>query len=400
MKPLDWHYKRPELAETYLKQVGLGPVFRVALLGVRRIGKTAFLIKDVIPKAEELNFHPVYINMWDNREAPHETIISKLNEHIAALASSSSESLKRLFRSDVTKFEINAGVAKATIDSSTVKPKLVSPSHITQISDALVRLNQLADRADKRLLFILDEIQHLNENSEFIPIQSCLRTNFDTYHETSVIFAGSSRGGVAAMFNTKSERFKVNGKSQSIEMPFFDSARLIEFPLLDREFINYQMTVVKKGFDIDSFDFDMLEACFEAYDFSPFWFRRLLEKLITRTMTLENAHQSILLSIREHNKIDTTVKSFNLIDKLVYLRIYSSVQPLSAESVEYYIRHIKEIEGRDVKFDKTRNSASASLRKLERNRIVTIHQNEYFFEVTGLYAAIKEDIENTPKKGN
>jgi len=394
MKPLDWHYKRPELAEGYLKQVGLGPVFRIALLGVRRIGKTAFLIKDIIPKAEELGFHPVYINMWDNRDAPHETIISKLNDHIKALSSSSKESIKQLMKSEVTKFEINAGVAKATIDTSTVKPQLVSPSHVTQISDALIRLNKLADAADKRLLFILDEIQHLNSTNEFIPIQSCLRTNFDTYHETSVIFAGSSRGGVAAMFNTRSENFKVNGKTEVVEMPFFDSARLTEFPLLDSGFVEYLMGVVKSGFDIDSFDVDELERCFQAYDYSPFWFRRLLEQLISRTLTLEDAHKSILLSIREHNRIDEIIKKMNLIDKLVYLRLYCDIQPLSSDSVNWYMQQIKSIDKKDVSFDKARNSATASIRKLERNQIVTIHQNEYFFEITGLQDAIKENLES------
>lgn len=394
MKPLDWHYKRPELAEGYLKQVGLGPVFRIALLGVRRIGKTAFLIKDIIPKAEELGFHPVYINMWDNRDAPHETIISKLNEHIKALSSSSKESIKQLMKSEVTKFEINAGVAKATIDTSTVKPQLVSPSHVTQISDALIRLNKLADAAGKRLLFILDEIQHLNSTNEFISIQSCLRTNFDTYHETSVIFAGSSRGGVAAMFNTRSENFKVNGKTEVVEMPFFDSARLTEFPLLDSGFVEYLMGVVKSGFDIDSFDVDELERCFQAYDYSPFWFRRLLEQLISRTLTLEDAHKSILLSIREHNRIDEIIKKMNLIDKLVYLRLYCDTQPLSSDSVNWYVQQIKSIDKKDISFDKARNSATASIRKLERNQIVTIHQNEYFFEITGLQDAIKENLES------
>ncbi|HHJ3076823.1 TPA: hypothetical protein ACPVZG_000619 [Vibrio parahaemolyticus] len=394
MKPLDWHYKRPELAEGYLKQVGLGPVFRIALLGVRRIGKTAFLIKDIIPKAEELGFHPVYINMWDNRDAPHETIISKLNDHIKALSSSSKESIKQLMKSEVTKFEINAGVAKATIDTSTVKPQLVSPSHVTQISDALIRLNKLSDAADKRLLFILDEIQHLNSTNEFIPIQSCLRTNFDTYHETSVIFAGSSRGGVAAMFNTRSENFKVNGKTEVVEMPFFDSARLTEFPLLDSGFVEYLMGVVKSGFDIDSFDVDELERCFQAYDYSPFWFRRLLEQLISRTLTLEDAHKSILLSIREHNRIDEIIKKMNLIDKLVYLRLYCDIQPLSSDSVNWYMQQIKSIDKKDISFDKARNSATASIRKLERNQIVTIHQNEYFFEITGLQDAIKENLES------
>ncbi|ELP5902564.1 hypothetical protein QTV49_004604 [Vibrio vulnificus] len=394
MKPLDWHYKRPELAEGYLKQVGLGPVFRIALLGVRRIGKTAFLIKDIIPKAEELGFHPVYINMWDNRDAPHETIISKLNDHIKALSSSSKESIKQLMKSEVTKFEINAGIAKATIDTSTVKPQLVSPSHVTQISDALIRLNKLADADDKRLLFILDEIQHLNSTNEFIPIQSCLRTNFDTYHETSVIFAGSSRGGVAAMFNTRSENFKVNGKTEVVEMPFFDSARLTEFPLLDSGFVEYLMSVVKSGFDIESFDVVQLEKCFQAYDYSPFWFRRLLEQLISRTLTLEDAHKSILLSIREHNRIDEIIKKMNLIDKLVYMRLYCDIQPLSSDSVNWYMRQIKKIDKRDISFDKARNSATASIRKLERNQIVTIHQNEHFFEITGLQDAIKENLES------
>lgn len=394
MNPLDWHYNRLDLAEEYLRQVGLGPVFRKVLVGARRTGKTAFLIKDIIPKSEELGFHPVYINMRDNRDAPHETIISKLNDHIKALSSSSKESIKQLMKSEVTNFEINAGVAKATIDTSTVKPQLVSSSHVTQISDALIRLNQLVDASDKRLIFILDEIQHLNSTNEFIPIQSCLRTNFDTYHETSVIFAGSSWGGVAEMFNTQTKSFKVSGKTVVVEMPFFDSACLTQLPLLDGGFVEYLMGVIKLGLDIDYFDVDELKKCFQVYDYSPFLFRRLLEQLISRTLTLEDAHKSILLSIREHNRIDETLKRMNLIDKLVYMQIYCDIQPLSSDSVNWYIRQIKDIEKNEISFDKARNSATASVRKLERNKIVTIHKNEYFFEITGLQYAIKENLES------
>jgi predicted AAA+ superfamily ATPase len=133
MKSINWYFNRTALADNYLKSVGLSPIPRITLLGVRRIGKTAFLLNDIAPKAIESGFFPVYINMWANLSAPQEHILNSLNDYINIQESGSSSSISSLLSSEVKKLDINLGVIKASVDSS--KPaKPVATSQIEEIN--------------------------------------------------------------------------------------------------------------------------------------------------------------------------------------------------------------------------------------------------------------------------
>ena len=98
MKTVEWHFSRTELADIYLRNVGLGPIARMAMLGVRRIGKTAFLLNDLGPRAIELGFYPVYINMWANLAAPQEHILNMLDEYLHALQTDTKVSVANLLK--------------------------------------------------------------------------------------------------------------------------------------------------------------------------------------------------------------------------------------------------------------------------------------------------------------
>ncbi|MCJ8274566.1 MAG: hypothetical protein MJK04_34855, partial [Psychrosphaera sp.] len=223
MKPINWYFNRAALADNYLKSVGLGPIPRIALLGVRRIGKTAFLLNDVAPKAIESGFFPVYINMWANLSAPQEHILNTLNDYINIQKSGSVGSISALLSSEVKKLDINLGIIKASVDTN-VPAKPVGTSNIEEINRLLKKLVKLTAEKDQRLLFILDEIQHLNTSAEFLPVQACLRTQFDTFEDICVIYAGSSRAGVSPMFkkDTTVKDIQVENKSEAFEFIIYE----------------------------------------------------------------------------------------------------------------------------------------------------------------------------------
>ena len=48
-----WHYPRPKLAEKYLKVFDIGLIAAQGLFAKRRMGKSEFLEKDLLPAAHE-----------------------------------------------------------------------------------------------------------------------------------------------------------------------------------------------------------------------------------------------------------------------------------------------------------------------------------------------------------
>ena len=71
-----WHYPRPKLAEKYLKVFDIGLIAAQGLFAKRRMGKSEFLEKDLLPAAQEHGYLTAYVNLWDARKHPR--IIRKL----------------------------------------------------------------------------------------------------------------------------------------------------------------------------------------------------------------------------------------------------------------------------------------------------------------------------------
>ncbi|WP_372882362.1 hypothetical protein [Psychromonas sp.] len=382
MRQVDWHYKRPELAARYLKSVGLSPISRIALLGVRRIGKTAFILKDLVPKASELGFLPVYLNIWENQESPQEHIIFTLERYICSIKSNPKQSIKELLASEVKKLDINLGVIKATVDTSSAH-SAVTPSEVSQISEQIREIIRLAKELDKRPLFIIDEVQILNSSEKFLPIQACLRTNFDTFDEICAIYAGSSRGGVAAMFNQKESEVLSGEKFTKREMPFYNSASLVEFPHLEPECIDFFRGVLVDRFAIDC-PREKLSAAFRKLDYSPFWLRMLLTEMTANMQDVESAMKTIKGKIEVDGALDYITAALNKLDKLVYLRLHGTRSKYSQEDMQYYSDGM----GKPVNKSSVQNAIS----KLKRLKLVTEYDAGMFFEKAGLKAYIEKDL--------
>ncbi|MDO6526612.1 hypothetical protein Q4519_13055 [Motilimonas sp. 1_MG-2023] len=382
MRQVDWHYKRPELATQYLKSVGLSPISRIALLGVRRIGKTAFLLKDLAPKASELGFVPIYLNIWENEESPQEHIIMTLDRFISSMKSSAKQSIKDLLASEVKKLDINLGLIKATVDTSTVHTT-VTPSEISQISEQIKEVIRLANEMNKRPLFIIDEVQILNSSEKFLPLQACLRTNFDTFDEICAIYAGSSRGGVAAMFNQKEAEVLSGDKFAKREMPFYNSASLVEFPHLEPECIDFFLGVLAQRFSINCAKRELSDA-FKELDYSPFWLRMLLTEMTANMQDVSSAMKTIKGKIEVDGALDYITVGLSKLDKLVYLRLHGTRSKYSQQDMLFYSEQM----GKSIKKSSVQNAIS----KLKRLKLVTEYDAGMFFEKAGLKAYIEKDL--------
>jgi hypothetical protein len=375
MKPVNWYFNREALADNYLKSVGLSPIPRITLLGVRRIGKTAFLLNDVAPKAIELGFFPIYINMWANLTAPQEHITHTLNDYINIQKTGAASSISELLSSEVKKLDINLGVIKATVDTN-VPAKPVATSQIEEINRLLKKLVNLAAQKELRLLFILDEIQHLNTAEAFLPVQACLRTQFDTFENICVIYAGSSRGGVSAMFNNDT----ANVGQKRLSMPFYNSASLVDFPRLDNKFVEFYHATLNDNFGLE-YNLEGLIECFSSLDYSPFWFRTLVSELTTNRIPLKEAMAKVSARIRLDGGLDEIITKMTPLDKVVFVRICHYQALYSKTALDDYAQQL----GRKV----NKGSVQSVVSKLKKSGVITEADNKFFIEKVGLYEILK-----------
>jgi hypothetical protein len=73
-----WHYPRPKLAEKYLKVFDIGLIAAQGIFAKRRMGKSEFLEKDLLPAARGHQYLTAYVNLWDARKHPASSLIAAL----------------------------------------------------------------------------------------------------------------------------------------------------------------------------------------------------------------------------------------------------------------------------------------------------------------------------------
>lgn len=67
LQPDPWHFARPELADSYLEAFDLKLSSARGLFARRRMGKTEFLRRDLLPAAQQRGYLVAYTNLWDSR---------------------------------------------------------------------------------------------------------------------------------------------------------------------------------------------------------------------------------------------------------------------------------------------------------------------------------------------
>jgi hypothetical protein len=73
-----WLYPRPKLAEKYLKVFDIGLIVAQGLFAKRRMGKSEFLEKDLLPAARKHSYLTAYVNLGDARKHLASSLIAAL----------------------------------------------------------------------------------------------------------------------------------------------------------------------------------------------------------------------------------------------------------------------------------------------------------------------------------
>lgn len=206
-----WHYPRTILANQVVDLFETGLSSALVFFAPRRMGKTEFLQKDVLPASHRKGWRVWYfsfldMNTGDASGAMFERGLYAFAETVGVLPKS--------FK--IKKME--GGAAGIHLGVEFQKGVQTQPDFKEIIA--------LLAQSDKVLL-LLDEIQTLTKYPESERFIAGLRTALDIHKDTvKVIFTGSSREGLRQMFSQSSA-------------PFFHFGQNLPFPELDKNFTDH-----------------------------------------------------------------------------------------------------------------------------------------------------------------
>ncbi|MHB8236188.1 MAG: ATP-binding protein [Acidithiobacillus ferrivorans] len=218
-----WHYPRTALADQYLKTLGIGLSKSLVLFAQRRMGKTEFLRKDLLPAAEMAGYITIYVSLWESREDPKSVLLDAIRK--AAEGEGIISGVWRRLSRPESKIGVgtNAGTvgAQASWEQGTAEAS-------DRMLDLRQWMNTLAQKKNPTLLLV-DEIQTLADEKRYGALVAALRSALDKHgDQIKAVFTGSSSEGLWRMF-------------QMEKAPFFQFSHQIPFPQLGPEFVQHML---------------------------------------------------------------------------------------------------------------------------------------------------------------
>lgn len=218
-----WHYPRNELASLIINGMKSDLIDRSTIFAPRKSGKTEFILKDLLPLAEEQGMLVVYVDFWRDKTNPQQVFIN------AAL---SAMTKKKTWMSQVKdnmgfKLDVALDGFKVGVGSKNAEQTL----SLEQTFSALE-----ACKAD--ILLLLDEVQHLAtkpEDESFINFTAALRSFMANRNDKKVkgVFTGSSQDALSKLF-------------AATDAPFYDSAQTLPFKPLSEGFVEACLNTFEK----------------------------------------------------------------------------------------------------------------------------------------------------------
>lgn len=327
------YYPRTQLAENLVRNLADGISSAFTLFAPRRMGKTQFLLNDIIPIAKSMGFNLFYFSfMNENTQAVQSDLKTALLKFSHVISPTNQlSSIKRI------------GILGVELETQ--------ESEFVELSISEI-LNQIAND-DKPTLMLLDEVQELvrMKNSEGV-IRS-LRTGLDTNkHKIKVIFTGSSTNGLRAMFNDS-------------KAPFFHFSHAIDFPTLDQKFTDFLADIYyqRTGKEIDKTIFFQL---FAKLNHTPLYLRAITQDMIINPdLPLEKAAQIRLQQMYEQSDYQAIWQKLSALDKLLLIAI------LNGESGFYKTETRQQLASRLGVQEISTSALQTALKKLERHELIT-----------------------------
>lgn len=338
-----WHFARPELAQAYLNAFALGLTAARGLFARRRMGKTEFLCKDLLPAAVENKYLVAYTNLWDT-STPDVAIVSALAQALEprglrAVLSAVGKPVKTLRASARL-----PGGAEGSIEAELSQLQADSATTMREV------LRQL-DQQKKPLLLVIDEAQVLAkaEHSQFA---RALRAALDIRKDRiKVVFAGSSETTLRDMFARSSE-------------PFYNWAPLEPFPLLGDEFVAFTVELTNR-LARNTLTLAGGKRAFEALHRTPEFFKRFIERfMLYQFEGVDAALKHTKEAVFSDEHFLKQWSAVNAPDQAVLTMIASGGSDLYSAAG---LRHLSAVLGGPV----TRSTASHALRRLQDANVVT-----------------------------
>jgi hypothetical protein len=268
LPPDPWHFVRPELADGYLDAFDLKLSAARGLFARRRMGKTEFLRRDLLPAAQERGYLVAYTNFWDSRSSPASALVSALAD---ALEPQGVKAVLAKLGKPVQKVKASAKIPGGV--EGALEAELSAPQ--TDTAAALREVLRQLDRQKKPLLLVIDEAQVL-ARAEHADFAHALRAALDVRKERiKVIFAGSSETTLREMFARASE-------------PFYNWAALEPFPLLGDEFVAFTIKLMNR-MARHRLSLEQGKFAFEELHRTPEFFKRFIERYMLYQLDGEEA---------------------------------------------------------------------------------------------------------------
>ncbi|RZT42157.1 AAA family ATPase [Cupriavidus agavae] len=222
-------YRRPDLARQMARQLlhpGVldeGLRSGLFLSGLRRIGKTTFVLNDLIPALEELGALVIYVDLWsDTQRSPSTLILAAVKKALADLESPGSavtRRLRRLTGADVSALGFKFGFK---LDS------LGEPGGAT-LAQAL---GEVVDQARTDVVLIVDEVQHAitsDEGNQMLLALKAARDAINPRPDTPGHFLFVGTGSHRALVGELTAR-----RNQA-----FTGATSVAYPVLGKPYVDH-----------------------------------------------------------------------------------------------------------------------------------------------------------------
>ena len=226
---MSYVFKRPELAHQMARQLLHPSVLDeglrsgLFLSGLRRIGKTTFLVNDLIPALEDLGAIVIYVDLWSDTQRSPATLIrdairEKLSE-LESLPAAAVRKLRRLAGADIGALGFKFGFKLDTLGE---------PGGAT-LAQAL---KEVVDQGRTDVVLIVDEVQHAITSEEGNQMLLALKAARDAINPRPNTL------GHFLFVGTGSHRALV-GELTARRNQAFTGATSVAYPVLDKEYVAY-----------------------------------------------------------------------------------------------------------------------------------------------------------------
>ncbi|MCL5260988.1 MAG: hypothetical protein M1561_04835 [Gammaproteobacteria bacterium] len=334
-----WHYPRFELAKQILGMFETKISSALVFFAPRRMGKTEFLCKDILPLATSKGWNVFYFSFLDvgvNATVEFTQTLATFSERKGILGKA-----RRL--SKIVK-KISGGVAGVNAEIE-LRESVKLHANLKEIFAHLAAKGQL--------LLLLDEVQVLAKDPANINFIASLRTALDIYKDDiKVIFTGSSQNGLRRMFS-------------QANAPFFHFGQNLPFPELERGFTEHlaDMFKIVTGRTLDR---DLLWKTFQEIRRIPQLARALVERLaLNPGLTIEKAKTQLMAEIFDARAFADTWEKCSALEQLLLRKIAQDL--ISALfSVEFRQQITKELGIKSI----SASTMQAALRTLQRKELI------------------------------